>query len=109
LRVRIVQSESSGFKATHDSFVFILFFILFGAIMNSDPAIKKLLARLFAAASRPHRRQLKEWVWSGILNDPAGEFAVAENRNPNLRRDSRDDGEEGYPFCTFFLFSCFVL
>ncbi|KAK1323412.1 hypothetical protein QJS10_CPA02g00644 [Acorus calamus] len=54
--------------------------------MAGDSAVSSLLEKMTECASSPYLGILERWVYEGIIDDPYGEFFIAENKS--LKKES---------------------
>ncbi|KAK1684113.1 hypothetical protein QYE76_044961 [Lolium multiflorum] len=54
--------------------------------MAGDSAVRSLLEKMTECASAAYLRMLERWVYEGIIDDPYGEFFIAENKS--LQKES---------------------
>ncbi|KAL6650995.1 hypothetical protein ACP70R_009920 [Stipagrostis hirtigluma subsp. patula] len=54
--------------------------------MGGDSAVRSLLEKMTESASAAYLRMLERWVYEGIIDDPYGEFFIAENKS--LQKES---------------------
>ncbi|KZV48871.1 gamma-tubulin complex component 2 [Dorcoceras hygrometricum] len=49
--------------------------------MAGDPVVRSLLEMMSHSASQAYLGILERWVYEGVINDPFGEFFIAENKS----------------------------
>uniref|UniRef100_A0A0E0KSF5 Gamma-tubulin complex component n=1 Tax=Oryza punctata TaxID=4537 RepID=A0A0E0KSF5_ORYPU len=54
--------------------------------MAGDSAVRSLLEKMTECASAAYLRMLERWVYEGVIDDPYGEFFIAENKS--LQKES---------------------
>ncbi|CAN6864486.1 unnamed protein product [Brassica oleracea] len=54
--------------------------------MAGDNSVRSLLEKMTECASNAYLSRLERWVYEGIIDDPYGEFFIAENRS--LKKES---------------------
>ncbi|XP_062184478.1 gamma-tubulin complex component 2-like [Phragmites australis] len=54
--------------------------------MGGDSAVRSLLEKMTEYASAAYLRMLERWVYEGVIDDPYGEFFIAENKS--LQKES---------------------
>uniref|UniRef100_A0A453CC19 Gamma-tubulin complex component n=2 Tax=Aegilops tauschii subsp. strangulata TaxID=200361 RepID=A0A453CC19_AEGTS len=54
--------------------------------MAGDSAVRSLLEKMTDCASAAYLRMLERWVYEGVIDDPYGEFFIAENKS--LQKES---------------------
>ncbi|CAD6260374.1 unnamed protein product [Miscanthus lutarioriparius] len=54
--------------------------------MGGDSAVRSLLEKMTEYASGAYLRMLERWVYEGVIDDPYGEFFIAENKS--LQKES---------------------
>ncbi|XP_021319294.1 gamma-tubulin complex component 2 [Sorghum bicolor] len=54
--------------------------------MGGDSAVRSLLEKMTEYASGAYLRMLERWVYEGLIDDPYGEFFIAENKS--LQKES---------------------
>ncbi|OVA04342.1 Spc97/Spc98 [Macleaya cordata] len=54
--------------------------------MSGDHAVRSLLEKMMQSASSAYLGILERWVYEGVINDPYGEFFIAENKS--LQKES---------------------
>ncbi|KAK8949866.1 hypothetical protein KSP40_PGU012307 [Platanthera guangdongensis] len=54
--------------------------------MAGDNTVHALLEKMIQSASSPYLSILERWVYEGVINDPHGEFFIAENKS--LQKES---------------------
>ncbi|KAG0468400.1 hypothetical protein HPP92_017728 [Vanilla planifolia] len=54
--------------------------------MAGDSTVRSLLEKMTQSASTPYLSILERWVYEGIIDDPYGEFFIAENKS--LQKES---------------------
>lgn len=58
--------------------------------MAGDHAIRSLLEKMTQSASLPYLGILERWVYEGVIDDPYGEFFIAENKSLQKESLSQD-------------------
>ncbi|RLM64675.1 Gamma-tubulin complex component 2 [Panicum miliaceum] len=59
---------------------------LLAKAMGGDSAVRSLLEKMTEYASAAYLRMLERWVYEGVIDDPYGEFFIAENKS--LQKES---------------------
>ncbi|CAN6173861.1 unnamed protein product [Urochloa humidicola] len=54
--------------------------------MGGDSAVRSLLEKMTEYSSAAYLRMLERWVYEGVIDDPYGEFFIAENKS--LQKES---------------------
>lgn len=60
--------------------------------MSGDHAVRSLLEKMTQSASLPYLGILERWVYEGVIDDPYGEFFIAENKSLQKESLSQDYG-----------------
>ncbi|CAN6195447.1 unnamed protein product [Urochloa humidicola] len=55
-------------------------------VMGGDSAVRSLLEKMTEYSSAAYLRMLERWVYEGVIDDPYGEFFIAENKS--LQKES---------------------
>ncbi|KAM3368422.1 hypothetical protein ACQJBY_016768 [Aegilops geniculata] len=63
-----------------------LWFFCQAKAMAGDSAVRSLLEKMTDCASAAYLRMLERWVYEGVIDDPYGEFFIAENKS--LQKES---------------------